>query len=119
MNAADDAAWAEENDDELGRSFWFSRRRGSGGLATALTVKLAPPIAATPRSTARMVTPLRLASAAATANHSRLWFAARVSPFRPPSAGEGGMAALRRTSSRSTRLISCATRRHQSSTRAA
>ena len=54
-----------------------------------------------------------------TANHSLLWFAARVSPFRPPSGGEGGMAALRRTSPLSTRLISCATRRNQSSTSAA
>ena len=79
-------------------------------------VKLAPPIATTPRSAARRVAPWRLASTAATANHSRLWFAAVVSPLKIASAGQRGMIARRLTNPRSIRSIFATTLRNQSCT---
>ena len=79
-------------------------------------VKLAPPIAATPRRAARRVAPWRLASTAATASHSRLWFAAVVSPLKTVSAGRRGMIADRLTNPRSIRSILAATLCNQSCT---
>src|SRR5256885_11566568 len=106
VNAAADAAWPDGNEEDVGGlgtvRQWGSgsgagRRRGSSGLATALVRKLAAPMDSTPRNAARRVTLFREASAEAMANHSTLWLAAVVSTFRPVSAGERGILAIRRS----------------------
>jgi len=65
-----------------------------------LLVKLAPPIASTPRTAARRVTPRRDASTAAIVNQSTPWLAEVVIPFSVP-AGEGGSRPIRQVSMRS------------------
>ncbi|GAA1290767.1 hypothetical protein GCM10009634_42690 [Saccharothrix xinjiangensis] len=66
-------------------------------MATRLALKLAPPIAATPRSAARLVTPLRAASAPAMTSHNKLWFAAFDNRLNPWSAADPRRAAERLT----------------------
>src|SRR5262249_4457477 len=81
-NAAADAAWPDGNDEDVGGSGRVrqagsasapGRRRGNKGLPSTLLVKLAPPIASTPRTAARRVTPRRDASTAAIVNQSTPW----------------------------------------------
>ena len=111
-NANADAEWPDGNDEDVGRrvirrctgnSSAAGRRRGNSRLPTKLAEKLAPAIAASPRSPARRVAPLRRASSAAMPIQSLLWSATRPSRRKNVSSGLGGSAPARRTSVASTR----------------
>jgi hypothetical protein len=73
-------------------------------------------MASTPCVAARRVTPQGEASAAAMADHNRLWLAEVVSTLRPVSAGERGIRAMCRSIATSASLTRWATMRNHANT---